>query len=291
MSLDKSESIKNIVTQSGRLAASGRSIKVKPLSKSRLTMRITMIALAALTIYGFFVFDYKNISPWQGTIDMLANFKTMFLSPHLAHLTFWEGAYAIVVTLAMAVLTTLISAFLAFFLALFAAQNLSNHTVARSIQAVAAFIRSIPTVLWVLIFAISAGLGSVAAIVGMSFHSISYLTKAYAESFEEMDQGLIEALRATGAHWWHIVFQAVLPMSLTYLISWTFMRFEINFGVSVAMGAAAGAGGIGFDMFMASAFYHDLREVGAITYYILVVAFLLEMLSLRMKSAVRGKMI
>ena len=31
------------------------------------------------------------------------------------------------------------------------------------------------------------------------------------------------------------------------------------------MGAAAGAGGIGYDMFMASSFYYDLREVGAIT--------------------------
>ena len=49
-----------------------------------------------------------------------------------------------------------------------------------------------------------------------------------------------------------------------------FLRFEINFGVAVAMGAAAGAGGIGFELFMASGFYFDLREVGFITYMILL---------------------
>ena len=108
-------------------------------------------------------------------------------------------------------------------------------------------------------FSVAAGLGSVAAVIGMTFHSVSYLVKAYSESFEELDKGVIEALQASGANWWHIIFQAVIPSSITYMISWTFLRFEINFAVAVAMGAAAGAGGIGFDMFMASGFYLDIE--------------------------------
>jgi len=51
----------------------------------------------------------------------------------------------------------------------------------------------------------------------------------------------------------------------------------------VDLGAAAGAGGIGFELFMASGFYFDLREVGFITYAILIVAFLLEVISTRLK--------
>jgi phosphonate transport system permease protein len=117
----------------------------------------------------------------------------------------------------------------------------------------------------------------------MTFHSVGYFIKAYSEAFEELDKGVIEALRASGANWWQIVFQAVLPSCATYLISWTFLRFEINFSVAVAMGAAAGAGGIGYDMFMASGFYYDMREVGAITYFILAIAILLEMFALRIK--------
>ena len=150
-----------------------------------------------------------------------------------------------------------------------------------------AFIRAVPTILWVLFFAVSAGLGSVAAVVGMTFHSAGYLIKAYSEAFEEVDKGVIEALAASGASWWQIVVQAVLPSSASYLMSWTFMRFEINFAVAVAVGAAAGAGGIGFDLFLAGAQYFDLREVGFITYLVLAVAVLLETITSKVKLGLR----
>ena len=67
-----------------------------------------------------------------------------------------------------------------------------------------AVVRAVPTVLWVLIFAVSAGLGSVAAVVGLTFHSFAYLTKAYAESIEEIEPGIIEALKANGLSLIHI---------------------------------------------------------------------------------------
>jgi hypothetical protein len=40
------------------------------------------------------------------------------------------------------------------------------------------------------------------------------------------------------------------------------------------MGAAAGAGGIGFNLFMSSAYFFDMREIGYITYLILFVAII-----------------
>jgi phosphonate transport system permease protein len=69
------------------------------------------------------------------------------------------------------------------------------------------------------------------------------------------------------------------------LLSWTFMRFEINFTNAVAMGAAAGAGGIGYDLFMASGFYFNIGEVGSITWLILLVAVVLEILAIRLKRS------
>jgi phosphonate transport system permease protein len=140
----------------------------------------------------------------------------------------------------------------------------------------------------VLIFAVTAGLGATAAVIGMTFHSISYLTKAYAESFEDLDRNVIEALKASGANWWQIVFQAVIPAAFTYLLSWTFLRFEMNFANAVVMGAAAGASGVGFDLYMASGYYFDLREVGLITYIILAFAIILETLATRMKSKIKN---
>lgn len=255
----------------------------KPFDKSTFVIRLTIVLLAVLTIYGFFRFNYKDIQFFNAVAATIENFRVMFLEAHFAHFTFSHALYQILITIGLALLTTLFGAVIALFLGLFAAQNLSSKTVSNAIKGFIAFIRAVPTVLWVLIFAITAGLGSVAAVIGMTFHSIGYLTKAFSESFEELDEGVIEALRGSGAGWWQIVFQAVIPSSLTYLVSWTFVRFEINFGVSIAMGAAAGAGGIGYDMFMASGFYFDLREVGMITYFILAFAILLEILATQLK--------
>ena len=53
------------------------------------------------------------------------------------------------------------------------------------------------------------------------------------------------------------------------------------------MGAAAGASGVGFDLFMASGYYFDLREVGLITYIILAFAIALETVATRMKSRIK----
>ncbi|WP_218143258.1 PhnE/PtxC family ABC transporter permease [Sporolactobacillus nakayamae] len=263
-------------------------IKIRVLSKANIAIRLTMLILAVLTIVGFATFNYQGVHLLKGLMSTLANFKTIFFQPQFAHFTLLEAIYQLFITLSLGVLTTLIGAIIALFLGMLAAENLSNKTVSNSIKGFVAVIRAVPTVLWVLIFAVSAGLGSVAAVIGMSFHSISYLTKAYSESFEELNQGTIEALEGCGASWWQIVCQAVLPSSLTSLISWTFIRFEINFGVSVAMGAAAGAGGIGYDMFMDSAFYYNLHEMGVITYLILIVAMLLEFMSIKIKNKVRA---
>jgi phosphonate transport system permease protein len=190
----------------------------------------------------------------------------------------------ILVTLALAFLTTLLGAVISLFLGLLAARNLTNQRVSNLIKGFVSVIRAIPTVLWVLIFAIGAGLGAVAAVVGMSFHTVGQLLKNYSESFEELDSGVIEALRASGASWFQIVFQAVLPSSTTYLLSWTFIRFEINFAVAVAMGAAAGAGGIGYQLYMAAGYFFDIREIGFITYLLLGVALLMELVATQLKK-------
>lgn len=264
-----------------------KKIRIKILTKSSVVIRSTLITLALLSVYAFISFDYKQLDVGEAVLSTFANLKAMFLEPHLEHFTFTHALYQVFVTLGLAFLTTLFGAIIAVFLGLLAAENLTNKRVSSVIKGFVAFIRAVPTVLWVLIFAVAAGLGSVAAVIGMTFHSVSYLVKAYSESFEELDNGVIEALQASGANWWQIIFQAVIPSSLTYMISWTFLRFEINFAVAIAMGAAAGAGGIGFDMFMASNFYLDIREIGAITYFILAIAILLEMVAIRLKKKLK----
>lgn len=257
---------------------------IKPLSKASLAMRIIILGLSVLTIYALATIDYQSVDIYKGIMDTFSNFKLMFLAPASHRFTWLEALYQVVVTMGLAFLTTLFGAIVALFLGLFAAQNLVPQQVTNIIKGFVAFIRAVPTVLWVLIFAVAAGLGSAAAVMGMTFHSISYLTKAFSESFEDLDRSVIEALKASGANWWQIVFQAVIPSTITYLLSWIFIRFEINFGNAVAMGAAAGAAGIGFDLFMASGFYFDMQEVGMITYLILAFAIVMETISTKIKG-------
>lgn len=263
--------------------ASGQ-IAIKMGSKSERIIKATVMGLMVLTVLAFLFFDYTGLDVAQAIPETLVNLKVMFLEPALTHFTWSQAFYQVGVTLGLAFLSTMLGGFIAFFLALLAATNLSKPWISKIVRVIVAFIRAVPTVLWVLIFAISAGLGSEAAVLGMLFHSIAYLVKAFSEAFEEVDHGIIEALRATGASWWHIVVHAIMPSTFTYLLSWTFLRFEINFSVAVAMGAAAGAGGIGFELFMASGFYFDLREVGMITYMVLIFAIGLEILSTKMKK-------
>ena len=266
-----------------RTTHSGK-IKITNWNKARIMMTGTFVILTFLTIYGFLALDYKDIHFAQAAIDTLNNVRLIFLQPSLHNFSMGEALYQIGLTIGLGFLATILGAVLSLFIALFAAKNLSPKPIANAIIVIVAFIRAVPTVLWVLIFAIAAGLGSEAAVLGMLLHTVAFLVKAFAESFEDLDDGIIEALRASGASWWHVVTNAVLPSTAASLLSWTFLRFETNFTVAVAMGAAAGAGGIGFELFMASSFYFDMREVGFITYAILLVAVLLELASTQLKK-------
>lgn len=250
---------------------------------------IVLILLVLTSIYAFMSFDYGNINWSEAIATTFANLKIIFLEADLTTITLGEALIQVLITFAIAFLTTLFSAIVSFFLGLFAAKNLGGGKTSTIIKTFVALIRSIPTVMWVLIFAIVAGLGSVAAVIGISFHSLGYLTKMFSETFEDMDEGVTEALKATGASWWQIVFQGVLPSTIRSLSAWTFMRLEINYIIALGMGAAAGAGGIGFNLFMSGNFYYNMHEVGAITFLILITCVLLEAISVKVKRSLVTK--
>jgi phosphonate transport system permease protein len=267
-----------------RARARAPRIALRKPSASTVALNATLAAMIALTVVGFLFIDTKGLKVGAAATKLLSDLTKMFSRPVAQHFSLLEALYGILMTLGLAFLTTLFGSVLAIVLGPLAAKNLSKSAVAGILKALVAFVRAVPTVLWVLIFAIGAGLGSVAAVVGMTFHSFGYLLKAYSESFEEVGSEVVEALKASGANWVQIVCQAVIPSSMSSLVSWTFIRFEINFANAVAMGAAAGAGGIGYDLFMASGFYFNMGEVGYITYLILIAAILLEIGATRLKA-------
>ena len=265
------------------------SIRLTSAKGTSHAVETTLLVLVAVTVITFLRMDYGTVDLGQATSQALSDFWAMVGQPALdpplgaGHFTWETVLQSAFLTVVITIITTMVSAVAAFFLGIAAAENLSNKVVSNVVKAFVAVIRAIPTILWVLVFTVSIGLGSTAAVLGISLHSVAYLTKSYSESFEEIDEGVIEALRASGASFWQVVFQAIVPSTITKLLSWTFIRLEINFANAVAVGAFAGAGGIGFQLFQAGSRYYNLHEVGVIVYVCLVVAFVLEAISVRLR--------
>lgn len=268
-----------------RALANDGVITTRIWTKSKITVAITLSVLTVLTVYGFSQMDYGNVNLLDATIGALRNFGVMVFHPGTdGYWTMGELLNDLVLTISLAVLTTLIGSVLALILALPAACNLSNKVVSNIIKLVFSIIRAIPTIIWVLIFVVSISLGAEACIVGMMFHTVAFLAKAFSESFEELDQGSLDALRSTGAGWWEIVTHCVIPEKANDILSWVFIRFENNFVNTVVIAALCGSGGIGYELYLAANFYFSMHAVGLITYMCLAVSVVLEIVSTQLRK-------
>ncbi|MFV0558013.1 MAG: PhnE/PtxC family ABC transporter permease [Enterococcus sp.] len=262
-----------------------QKIKIRLWNRRRLVPWLLLVSLLLVSCYTFITMDYGELPLAEASQQFIASLQQIFLQPRLSgRFTILSFLTSLGITVGLAVLTTMLGSFTALVFALGTARNLSHRHLSNFIRMLMSFIRAVPTILWVMIFSILIGLGANAAIIGMSFHSIAYLTKVYSESIEELDSGVIEALQACGASWWQIIFQGVFPTCLTALLSWTFIRFEINFTNAIAVGAAAGAGGLGFQLAMISGFYFDFHEIGILVYLILAVVVILEIISVKLRA-------
>jgi len=259
-------------------------IKIKKITKSGIYLWGTLGICFIISVFELTTMDTGNVNMSQAIIEFFRNMKLMFLQPRLSErYTLLEIFQSLGITISLAIFTTLIGAFIGLFFSFFAAKNLSNEKISKAIKIAVSFVRSIPTILWVMVFSVVAGIGVEAAVIGICFHSTGYLIKAYSESIEEIDNGIIEALKATGASKGQVIFQGVLPASVTSILSWTFVRLEMNFTNAVVVGAAAGVGGIGYEMFMAGKMYFDSREIGFFVYLIFGTALILESISIYLR--------
>lgn len=263
-------------------------IKIRKLDKTRISIRILLSILALITIVKLLTLDFRGMTFTVALPQFFTNLETIFLRPQLSYRVEWSailiGRNGVFPTIALAIVSTILGGIISFFLALLAARNLSPKSVSVVVRTIMSFIRAIPAIVWVLVFAAAIGMGSEAAVIGLVFQGMAFLVKAYSETIEEVDSGVIEALKASGATWWQVVFQAVIPSCLTAMLSWTFIRMEINFAHAVAVGAAAGVGGIGFTLVQSGSLEFDMREVGVIVYILIAVSIVFELISIQMRK-------
>lgn len=185
----------------------------------------------------------------------------------------WLGLLA--ETLLLSYVGTSIGALGAFCLNFFAAANVSPHPVVQFVvRRFLEFCRTVPGIVFALIFVIAFGLGPMAGVLAIAIHSIGALGKLYSEVVENIDMKPVEGVRSTGASWMSSMRFAVLPQVMPGFASYSLLRFEINVREASVMGFV-GAGGIGQELVVAvrKFFYSD---VSAILLMIIVTIFIID---------------
>ncbi|MBD39118.1 MAG: phosphonate ABC transporter, permease protein PhnE [Euryarchaeota archaeon] len=148
-------------------------------------------------------------------------------------------------TLKMAFVGTVIGFLGAIVLAPMAASNLSPAWMGGPARLLLAGTRSLPSIIWAILFVAIVGLGPLAGVLAMAFYTVGYLGKLQFESFEGLANGPLEAARAMGMNRTQTFLFVVVPESANGLISQVLFMFEYNVRHGSVLGLV-GAGGIGY---------------------------------------------
>jgi len=218
----------------------------RPARPSRAKRNLALVALALLIAWAVVTLDFDpaRILKLPGGVGFV--FYKMYLEhgPDWSYLP--KSLGAMLESLEMAWIGTVIGAVLSLPLGFFGARNVSSGLVSNAMRQVLNAIRSFPElVLAVVIFIPIAGLGPVAGALAMGLHSVGTLGKLTAEVVEGIDPGPVEAARATGAGPLQVQRWGVLPQVMPEIVAFWLYRFEINIRASAVLGVV-GAGGIGF---------------------------------------------
>jgi phosphonate transport system permease protein len=191
-------------------------------------------------------------------------------------------------TVLIAYLGTLIGAAGAFMFAFFAAANLAPDNLLRwCVKRIFEFCRTVPDLVFALMFVSAFGLGPLAGILAISIHSFGTLGKLFTEAIENIDMKPVEGVRSTGSRFIETVRFAALPQVMSGFASYTLLRFEINVRSGSVVGMV-GAGGIGQDLFVAiRKFYYT--DVSAILLMIIVCVAIMDLVTERVRHRLSGQ--
>lgn len=153
--------------------------------------------------------------------------------------------YQLIITVNIAVVSTIIGGSIAFCLCFFAATNLVGAGAVRWImRRIMEVMRAFPEIVIAGLLTAVLSIGPIAAIAAVSLHTIGALGKLFFEVVENADMKPDEGLRSVGATWLERVRFAIVPQVMPNFVSYALLRMEINVRASTIIGAVGG-GGIG----------------------------------------------
>lgn len=212
------------------------------------------------------------------------NFGRRLFPPNLEFLE--ELGVPLIETLQIALLGTTIPIFFALPLALLTAVNMApNPVLGAAVRVLLHILRSVPELLWAMLLVAAVGLGTFPGVLALVLHTTGGLGKFFYEAVEAVDPGVIEAMEATGAGRFKVIWFGIIPSLLPILMSITLYYWEYNNRAATVLGLV-GAGGIGLVLIHA---IEDFRYPDAITCVILIVVIVTVID--RLSAALRARVI
>jgi phosphonate transport system permease protein len=187
----------------------------------------------------------------------------------------------------MAYVGTLVGALGALMLCFLASKNMTRSAaLVFSTRRFLEFSRTVPEIVFALIFVVAFGLGPVAGVLAIAIHTMGALGKLFAEVVENVDMKPVQGVVATGGNWLQKIRFAVIPQVLSNFASYSLLRFEINVRGAAVLGFV-GAGGIGETLISAiRKFYYS--DVSALLILIIFTVIVIDTLTEKLRHRLIG---
>ena len=221
--------------------------------------RLTVIALVLLVLY--IGLKITNIDTGRANPEYVINriallFKWDFsiMTPRDEFETYMDTAWwKMIETIFLGIMATAFSFVVALPLSFLGARNImTGNPITAAIYAVVrvmfTILRSIDVLIVVIVLLAIFGPGNAAGVFGLAFHNIGVMGKLYSEAIEGIDAGPLEAITATGANRFQVVWTAVLPQLFNPFVSFSIYRLDTNVRLAPILGLVGG-GGIGVALF------------------------------------------
>lgn len=190
--------------------------------------------------------------------------------------------YLLIQTTAIAFLGTLVGAVLSVPLAFLAASNIVPKPIAWITRLLLIMIRTIPALVYGLMFIRVSGPGPFTGVLTIGLTSIGMLSKLYVDTIEELDKKVLESMTSLGCTTFEKIRFGILPQLFSLFLSVTIYRFDMNMREASILGLV-GAGGIGAPLIFAMNSYR-WNQVGSILIGLVILILLIEWVSNRLRS-------
>ena len=243
--------------------------KAVSLPRARFLMGLPVAVIVLIWSFNGAQFNFAKLG--EGAVNM-GEFLSRLFPPDFSK--FGKIVELLIETFQMAVVGTVLGAVLSLLVAFAASSNISPKWLYYPARWVMNVIRSVPDLVFALMFVSAVGLGPFAGILAMTLGSIGSIGKVFAEAMESVDRGPMVAMQAVGASKRQVIQYGVLPQAAPLLVSYTLLLFEGNVRGATILGLV-GAGGIGLELTTAMRMY-DYGHLSAIIICIIVLVTVID---------------